>query len=143
MKSKTKSKFIKVVINTCHGGFSLSPKAIQKIAERKGEKCYFLKSTWENGESKYSIIDGYPTGLFWTASSTDNIEEFDYEKHNIPSRPKDRTDPDLVSVVEELGEDANGAYSELKVVKIPSDIKWHIGEYDGAEWVAEDHRTWS
>jgi hypothetical protein len=49
----------------------------------------------------------------------------------------------LVAVVEELGKEANGTYSELKVVEIPSDVKWHISEYDGDEWVAENHRTWS
>jgi hypothetical protein len=27
-------------------------------------------------------------------------------------------------------------------VEIPGDVSWHIGEYDGVEWVAEDHRTW-
>jgi hypothetical protein len=146
MKSKkkaTKSKYIKVVISTCNGGFSISPKAIEKLAERKGKKCYFFNSNYKDGEFKYTFINGYPTGLFWTASSTDNLEEFDFGKHDLSSRPEDRADPDLVAVVEELGEEANGKFAELKVVKIPSDVKWHIQEYDGAEWVAEDHRTWS
>jgi hypothetical protein len=142
MKSK-KAKYIKVVINTCHGGFSLSPKAIEKIAERKGKKCYFFNTISDRDKSKCTPIKGYPTGMYWTASSTDNLEEFDYTKHNLSDRPENRADPDLVAVVEELGEEANGNFAELKVVKIPFDVKWHIGEYDGAEWVAEDHRTWS
>jgi len=25
---------------------------------------------------------------------------------------------------------------------VPDDVKWHIAEFDGWEWVAEDHRTW-
>ena len=55
---------------------------------------------------------------------------------------EDRTDAALVQVVEELGELANGPHAELKVVEIPDDVKWQIEEYDGSEWVAEQHRTW-
>lgn len=53
-----------------------------------------------------------------------------------------RDDPYLVKVVKELGMAANGAHANLKIVEIPADVSWHIAEYDGAEWVAEDHRTW-
>lgn len=53
-----------------------------------------------------------------------------------------RDDPILVHLVEELLWEANGEFSNLKVVEIPDDVKWHIGEYDGMEWVDEDHRTW-
>jgi hypothetical protein len=54
-----------------------------------------------------------------------------------------RDDPYLVSVVKSLGMSANGAHANLKIVEIPSDVDWHIGDYDGNEWVAENHRTWS
>jgi len=54
-----------------------------------------------------------------------------------------RDDPYLVKVVKELGMGANGVHANLKIVEIPGDVKWHIGEYDGNEWVAEDHRSWS
>jgi hypothetical protein len=54
----------------------------------------------------------------------------------------DRNDPNLVKVVQELGEAAETPYSELKIIDIPNGIKWHICEYDGLEHVAEDHRTW-
>jgi hypothetical protein len=53
-----------------------------------------------------------------------------------------RDDPDLVAVVRDLGSAANGKHAELAVVAIPADVKWHIHEYDGTEYVAEDHRTW-
>jgi hypothetical protein len=55
----------------------------------------------------------------------------------------DRSDPHLVQTVLELGEAANGRYADLKVVTIPDDVEWTICEYDGCEWVAEAHRTWS
>ena len=54
----------------------------------------------------------------------------------------ERNDPNLVQVVQELGVDAETLYSELKIVEVPDDVKWHIHEYDGMEHVAEDHRTW-
>ena len=54
-----------------------------------------------------------------------------------------RDDPYLVQIVRELGSAANGAHSNLKIVEIPSDVDWLIQEYDGAEWIAEVHRTWS
>ena len=54
----------------------------------------------------------------------------------------ERNDPVLVQVVEELGEKSSGRHAELKVVEIPDDVKWKIEEYDGVEWVAEQHRTW-
>ena len=53
-----------------------------------------------------------------------------------------RNDPFLVKVVETLGEEANGAFSKLKIVNIPAHVDWEINEYDGMEWVAEKHRKW-
>ena len=53
-----------------------------------------------------------------------------------------RNDLKLVKCVEKLGEEANGMYAELKVVEIPDDVNWEIGEYDGLEWVEEVHRRW-
>lgn len=53
-----------------------------------------------------------------------------------------RNDPILVEIVEQLGEAANGDYAELKIIEIPNDVLWTIEEYDGAEWIAEKHRTW-
>lgn len=54
-----------------------------------------------------------------------------------------RDDPILVSIVEDMGEEADGAFAQLKVIEIPNDVEWQIEEYDGTEWVAEKHRTWS
>lgn len=54
-----------------------------------------------------------------------------------------RDDPVLVQLVEELGQDIQSKYAKLKVVEIPDDVQWEIAEYDGMEWVAEQHRTWS
>lgn len=54
-----------------------------------------------------------------------------------------RTDPQFVALLAEWGtERVSGVYARLKVVDVPDDVAWHIEEYDGAEWVAEDHRVW-
>jgi hypothetical protein len=47
-----------------------------------------------------------------------------------------------VQIVEELGQKADSIYSELGIVEVPDEVEWQIDEYDGAEWVAEKHRTW-
>jgi len=98
-------KLKKIAINTCYGGFSLSPKAYKRYKELKGDTSC---------ENDYTYI-----------------------------RPEDREDPDLIKVIEELKEDANGNFALLKIVKIPADVEYFIEEYDGAEWVAEKHRTWN
>jgi hypothetical protein len=54
-----------------------------------------------------------------------------------------RDDPYLIKVVRELGMGANGSCANLKIVEVPGDVKWIVQEYDGAEWIAEEHRTWS
>jgi len=66
------------------------------------------------------------------------LTERDFHHREIP-----RDDPYLVKVVRELGMAANGAHANLKIVEIPGNVSWHVEEYDGNEWVAEDHRTWS
>jgi len=56
-----------------------------------------------------------------------------------------RDDPDLVHIVETLGEKANSNYSQLKVVEVPMWLKekgWTIQEFDGLEHIAENHCTW-
>ena len=94
----------KVVINACHGGFSLSDEA----------------------EARYKELAGV----------ADDDDKWWY--HDI-----DRDDPALVRIVEEMGTGAFGRFAELKIVEIPADVEWGIEEYDGLEWVAEKHRTWS
>lgn len=66
------------------------------------------------------------------------ITDSTFHEHDIA-----RDDPFLVKVVKELGSAANGGSAKLKVVEVPGDVEWHIAEYDGVEWVAENHRTWS
>jgi hypothetical protein len=90
---------MKIVINTCFGGFGLGDTAMNELRQRKGNP-------------------------------------------DLRHREIARDDPDLVEIVERMGETADGPFAELKVVEIPDDVKWQVEEYDGREWVAEQHRTW-
>ena len=112
-----------IVINSSHGGFGLS-----YDAELLYLKLAMIDYTTEDRESRNDterfglrlIVDGGE----WTST---NLK---------------RDDPVLVSVVKRLGKKANGRYADLKIVKIPASVEWGIMDYDGQEWVAEQHRTW-
>ena len=58
-----------------------------------------------------------------------------------------RDDPDLIRIIRQLGlKESAGHFASLRIVKIPDDVPadgWIIQDYDGIEWVAEKHRTWS
>lgn len=118
----------KVVINTRFGGFGLSDRAFEKLLDRKG-------IAWEKQTNRYGTAFDY-----FLAGHLDDDEcylsPYDYTYNDS------RSDPDLIAVVEEMGEESWGEFAELKIVEIPSDVKWHVEEYDGLEHVAEDHRTW-
>lgn len=161
----------KIVINTCHGGFGLSHKAVTRFAELKGID---LQWTFSSIQARHGLK--LPKQLVRNGKTinTESIneadwltsEEFEILTKNIddpekgvqfvdyyignPSNKKDfypkeieRTDSELIQVVEELGNESNGRYSELTVLVIPADVDYIIEVYDGREWVAETHRTWS
>lgn len=111
----------KIVINCQHGGFGLSDEAIRLLFKYKEWKLV-------EEESKYGMT------LFYIDRISDDTY---FSGHEI-----ERNDPELIRVVEELKEKANGQFSHLKIVKIPEGVHWYIEEYDGLEHVAEVHRTW-
>ncbi len=136
---------MKVVINQCYGGFSLSPKAVKWIADKQGRPCYFFNHEYVGGKGVYVRCEGFPEGYsFWVAFDVPEAPEYkDYKEHAHPYSYEDRHNPLLVQAVEELGEEANGSCAELKIVDIPDGTDYVISEYDGMEHVAESHRTWS
>lgn len=133
---------MKIAINTCYGVFSLSGEAICKIGERKGHKVFPYYYDWENKccakVDNPNDADYFVTKDFGREVSA---EEDAFYDAILPSFT--RTDPDLIAVIEEMGEAANGDHSILKVIEIPDDVEWQIGEYDGVEWIEEKHRRWS
>ena len=119
---KLRRALVKIVINSDYGGFSLSDEAILEYGKRKGLNLVKDENTSWN------------ISIFYKDSAD---KENYFEDREIP-----RNDPDLVTVVEVLGESANGFAASLKIVEIPEDVDWYVEENDGREWVAEKHRTW-
>lgn len=129
---------MKIVINICYGGFSLSTKAILRYAELKGIKLYKKGSGFN---VSFYIV---PVEEFEKVYSVDK-KKGNYSDSNklcFSTYSVARNDPTLIRVVEELGEDANGLYAELKIIEIPDGTKYTIEEYDGNEHIAEEHQTW-
>ena len=134
---------MKIVINTCYGGFGLSEKAFLRYAELKGLTVYpegtgIFTTYWlvPEGERE-DRTNYYSWPLEEQRASNKRLAKQVMNEHTIP-----RDDPALVQVVEELGADANARFAELEVVEIPDGVAWQIEEYDGLEHVAEKHRTW-
>lgn len=65
-----------------------------------------------------------------------------YNNPDLDDRELKRDDPELVRLVETMGQDSYGRYAHLKIVEIPEDVDWILVEYDGMEHVAERHRIW-
>lgn len=153
----------KIVINNDFGGFSLSPLATKRLAELKGKECYFFDHNFggREGGEKYKplTLEQAEVTFCWLAYTVPNPQDYrlgepdeDGSYHSANERSKeiylsnrdiDRDDPDLIKVVEELGDKANGSCACLKIVEIPDGVKWEIEEYDGNEHIAESHQTWS
>ena len=116
---------MKIVINKDHGGFGLSDEAFERYLTEKG-------TAFRKVPNRYGFYF-YAEGPDSAGDDADMLWDMDIA----------RNDPVLVRVVEEMGEDSFGRYAQLKVVEIPENVDWEIGEYDGLEWVAEKHRRWS
>jgi hypothetical protein len=110
----------KIVINTSSGGdLDLSPAGWEMYAQRKGGALHARKS----GPFTFHRVE-LPDGAI------------------IADISIDRTDADLVAVIEELGtEVASGRYSRLEIVTIPDDVtQWFIVSDNEQEYVFEGWR---
>lgn len=110
---------MKVVINACFGGWSMSEEAGNELG------IVFKPTVLSNGAVLNSPM--------WRSVSLYQLEEKGYS----------RTHPKVVEVVERMGEKASGCFSKLTVIDIPDDVEWEVEEYDGYERIDEVHRTWS
>ena len=144
---------MKVVINDCYGGFSLSLKGLKEYLKLKGKKAYFYSQTkfkHSDGMEKHVRVGVNEKSCFvhcvlqnlGTEVTGDFGKAYDdgnyFSIYDIP-----RDDADLVKVVEKLGKKSWGNCAKLKIVEIPDGIEWHLDEYDGNEHIAEKHRTWN
>lgn len=140
----------RIVINTAHGGFGLSNDGVLRYLEL----CNV--PVWSEVNSglvpfKYWLVPPgedritNPSANEWSRMSMAERQAHNqkYSQQVFCDRDIPRDDPFLVQTVLELGEKSHGSHAELKVVEVPGDVDWVIDEYDGREWVAEVHRTWS
>ena len=119
---------MKIVINACFGGFSVSLEAARHMASRG---CEIAKREVEEFDEKTAD----PT------KQNDFEQRFGLRWYGYGDYGRDSEQ--LVSAVEELGSLASGEMANLRVVEIPDGVEWEIEEYDGNEHVAESHRTWN
>lgn len=140
---------MKVVINRCFGGFGLSLKGQKRLGDLLGENIYFYKQTkysFQDEIDEYQkVVDLNDDNIFIHAVTKDfgettkgeNLNEYYFKIWNL-----ERNDSKLIQVIEELGEEANGRCSRLKVVEIPDGIDYEISDYDGMERIEECHMSW-
>lgn len=106
-----------VVYSACYGGFGLSLEAQKMYLEKKSLTPVFK----DVGYTKYY---------------TDEADVFS-------DCDIDRADPDLVTIVKELGDKANGEYAKLRIEDVPKGTLYRIDEYDGFESVmTQDAYDW-
>ena len=130
------SNTTKIVINDCYGGFGLSEAAVRRYFEIKGQKI------WVEDHRLYDQV--------WLVPPDERVKELPGVWHDHPlsvrqeynrlygeqtwrARDLDRTDPILVQVVEELGEEASGSCNRLIIEELPKGTLYRINEYDGDE----------
>lgn len=140
---------MKIAVNRCYGGFGLSDRAVEMIMKRKGLNCFRYKQTkynFRDGVNEYTRCDLFENDFESYYSTKDLGEKTD----KIPNEyfwyygvRLERTDSDLIEVIEELGEEeASGRFASLEIVEIPDDVNWEIDNYDGIETIHEMHRSW-
>jgi hypothetical protein len=131
---------VRVVYNSCYGGFNLSQEACKRYWELQG------KEVWIEQDEQFKSLDMFTVWLVppeeravklepWYSAPIE--ERIAYNKKHSEQTwyygNVDRHDPILVQVVEELGDKANGSYAKLAIAEVSG--PYRIDEYDGNESV--------
>jgi hypothetical protein len=111
----------RIVINRSYGEFCISHRALVRLRELRQREA----------------LDEKDPGIYWPVAAGPREPSLNQCGKFIP-----RDDENLVRVVEELGEAADGHAASLRIVTIPENVKWVITNTDGGEQVSEAHRTW-
>lgn len=137
---------MKIVVNKCYGGFGLSPLAIKRYLELEGKECFFYVRDYDNNTyNKINLPSNEFAGIQYISTKdlgNSFSKEEDINNSYFYEGDIERTNSNLVKVVEELGDAANSWASKLRIVEIPDGIDWEIDEYDGIETIHEKHRSW-
>lgn len=143
---------MKIAVNKCFGGFGLSKEAQALYMEKKygvDNTYYYETNGWSGKKSTKEDFIKQCDSHYISITTTDCGEEFDdYRKFNVVwfddynDSIEFRSDPVLIKVLEELGDEANGHFAEIEIVDVPDDANVYIDYYDGLERVREKHRSW-
>ncbi|MBC2037906.1 hypothetical protein [Listeria marthii] len=139
---------MKIILNKCFGGFTLSHIAFLHLCELKRIDVHAYLVKENEGTFQFKKIDK------WYKTSNNLSEHIRYLKNELPKLElslqenhnfleyvnldldgANRADLDLIRTVEIFGGAANTIYSKLTVVEIPDGNDFIIHEYDGFESV--------
>ena len=115
----------KIVYNDCYGGYTLSDKAIDWLSEHGSEstKNFIAHKRIEAKEKED-----------FSSASQERVDNIKFYVMDAVRSFLKRHDTDLIVVVEALGKEVNGTFSELAIAEIDED-KYFIDECDGRETV--------
>lgn len=143
---------MKVAYNACYGGFSLSPLAETMYRKKKGINLTWYEGVGSYPYSEYKKVDdisGYKSKSIFSLNASkkdlgDSISEIPEGSYFYESwyGEENRADPDLISVIEELGDAANGECAKIRIKEIPDGANFEISEYDGSEQVVPPRMSW-
>jgi len=104
---------------------------MQKIVVNKGS-CLFLLS-----HKAYKKFLSYEYRAQTGKDIGSRINYIDIDSLMIAKKMSHtkRDNPNLVRVIEEMGEDANAFFTKLKIVEIPDGLKWEIKNVDNTDEV--------
>ena len=137
---------MKVAYNGCFGGFSLSNLALHKFAEKKGITLTWYKESHK--PLKFTKLNEVPEfGEFshqaFTKDHGETFTAYDQGTFYYPDfSGESRSDPDLIAVIEEMGDKAGGRCANLQIHEIPDGASFEIDQYDGNESVVPPRQSW-
>ncbi len=135
----------KILLNKCYGGFSVSRKAYELYAKKKGFDLFIYKLEIKNSNLFY-IKTNEDNSLYTTYTTKDlgNVVADIAKEDMLYLDDSYREDETLIEVVEELGAEANSKFSSLVIVKVPESVAkdYIIDNYDGIETLHKRVKIW-
>ncbi len=120
---------MKIVINNQYGGFGLSLLAIREYLILKGKKdIHFYETKIEDDKVIFNKIENIQENEsiftycflkdFGKSIEGEKISDEDFKKYSFNIRNIERTDKDLIVVIEKLKEKVNTSCSTLKIIEM-------------------------